>query len=424
MTTAIGSFDDVGNSMAIQSDGKIVVAGYSSIGGYDNFALIRYNPNGSLDTSFNGTGKVTTAIGSVHDRGNSVAIQSDGKIVVAGYSQNSNYDFAVVRYNPNGSLDTTFNGTGKVTTAFGTSNDVGNSVAVQSDGKIVVAGQTIIGSNDDFALVRYNSNGSLDTNFNGAGKVTTAIGSFGDRAHSMAMLSDGKIVVAGESYMGGSAYDFALARYNSNGSLDTSFNGTGKVTTAFGSSDDIGNSVAVQSDGKLVVAGYALTGGNFNFALARYEGGIDLDPDTDGDGIRDRFETGTGIYVSTEDTGTSPTNPDTDGDGLNDGQEVNTYHSNPNLADTDGDGFDDGFEVSTGFSPTSAASAPDALSSIRTAAEYRFNAALGISYRIEASTDLANWQTIETNIIGTGGVITRFYSIEGQPKRFFRSRRN
>ncbi len=146
--------------------------------------------------------------------------------------------------------------------------------------------------------------------------------------------------------------------------------------------------------------------------------------DSDGDGIPDQYETGTGVYVSPTNTGTSPTNPDTDGDGLTDGQEVNIYHSNPHLADTDGDDFSDGFEVATGFDPTSAASTPDAQSSIRIAAEYRFNAANGISYRIETSTDLTNWSTIEANIIGTGGTITRFYSIEGQPRRYFRSRRN
>ncbi len=151
---------------------------------------------------------------------------------------------------------------------------------------------------------------------------------------------------------------------------------------------------------------------------------VTVNIDADGDGILDKYETGTGVYVSPTNTGTSPTNPDTDGDGLTDGQEVNTYHSNPNVRDTDGDGFDDGFEVTTGFNPTSAASTPDSLSSIRTAAEYRFNAALGISYRIEASTDLATWTTIEPNIIGAGGVVSRFYSIEGQARRYFRSRRN
>jgi len=146
--------------------------------------------------------------------------------------------------------------------------------------------------------------------------------------------------------------------------------------------------------------------------------------DTDGDGILDWAETGTGIYVSPENTGTSWTNFDSDGDGLSDGQEVKTYLSNPNVRDTDGDGYGDGFEVSTGFDPNSAASTPDVVSSIRTAVEYRFNAANGISYRIEASTDLVGWGTVETNIVGAGGVITRFYSIEGQTRRYFRSRRN
>ena len=113
-----------------------------------------------------------------------------------------------------------------------------------------------------------------------------------------------------------------------------------------------------------------------------------------------------------------------DADGLSDRVEVEVYHSNPALKDTDGDGFDDLFEVNTGFDPTLATSTPDALSSIRTAVEFRFNAAAGVSYRIEASTDLNQWDIIEPAIIGESAVVTRFYSTENQPKRYFRVRRN
>jgi hypothetical protein len=138
--------------------------------------------------------------------------------------------------------------------------------------------------------------------------------------------------------------------------------------------------------------------------------------DTDGDGLLD------GAEVNAH--GSSPLKTDTDEDGLNDREEVVTYHSNPAVKDTDGDGFDDFFEVNTGFDPALASSTPDALSSIRTAVEFRFNAANGISYRIEASTDLNEWTIIEPVVIGQGGVVTRFYSIENQPKRYFRVRRN
>src|ERR1051325_5285566 len=208
-----------------------------------------------LDTSFNGTGIVTTPIGSGHDFGNSAAIQGDGKIIVAGQTWNgSNYDFAVVRYNGDGTLDTSFNGTGMVTTAFGSGTDIGSSVAVQEDGKIVVAGYSLIGTSSDFAVARYNPDGSLDTSFNGTGKVTTDIGGGFDVGHSVAMQGDGKVVVAGWSFAGFS-YDFALVRYNSDGSLDTSFNGTGKATTDIGGSADEGFSVVIQEDGKIVAAG-------------------------------------------------------------------------------------------------------------------------------------------------------------------------
>ena len=169
---------------------------------------------------------------------------------------------------------------------------------------------------------------------------------------------------------------------------------------------------------------------------------VGLDPlaaDTDGDGLSDDAESNTHQ--------TNPVLDDSDGDGLTDGAEINTHSSNPKLADTDGDGlsdfaevvthgtnptakdsdadgFDDLFEINTGFNPTQAGSTPDALSTIRTAVEFRFNAGNGASYRIEGSTDLQSWETVETDIIGTGGVVTRFYSIENQPKRYFRVKRN
>jgi uncharacterized delta-60 repeat protein len=284
VTTAIGSGTEQAFSVAIQSDGKIVAAGYSNNGSNDDFALVRYNTDGSLDTSFDGDGKVITAIGGAADYAVSVAIQSDGKIVAAGYSNNgSNFDFALVRYNTNGTLDTSFDSDGKVTTAISGSNDIAHSVAIQTDGKIVVAGESGNGSNANFALVRYNTNGTLDTNFDSDGKVTTAIGSSGDIARSLAIQSDGKIAVAGSSF-NGSNEDFALVRYNTDGTLDTSFDSDGKVTTDIGSDNDFAYSVALQSDGKIVVAGHSDNGSNEDFALVRYNTDGTLDTSFDSDG--------------------------------------------------------------------------------------------------------------------------------------------
>jgi hypothetical protein len=151
-------------------------------------------------------------------------------------------------------------------------------------------------------------------------------------------------------------------------------------------------------------------------------------PDTDADGYKDGVETKTGTWVSASNTGTDPLNPDTDGDGLKDGVETNTgvfvnatnTGTNPLKADTDADGFSDGVEVQQGFNPTSAASTPESDMSIRTAIEFRFNAASGQRYRIEGSADLQSWATVEDNIIGAGVRVTRFYSTENTPIRFYR----
>ncbi len=290
LTTAIGSGTDQANSVAIQQDGKIVAAGYSRIGLTDDIALVRYNADGSLDTTFDGDGKVTTSIGSSTDRANAAAIQPDGKIVAAGYSRiGSTDDFALARYNTDGSLDTTFDGDGKVTTDIGTSTDWAFSVAIQPDGKIAAAGNSFNGSIDDFALVRYNADGSLDTTFGGDGKVTTTIGSSTDRAYAVAIQPDGRIVAAGYDLE-----DFAIARYNPDGSLDATFDGDGKLTTNFGSGNNFGTSTAVQPDGKIVVAGYS-NGATIDFVLARYNADGSLDTTFDGDG-----KVTTAIGISTD----------------------------------------------------------------------------------------------------------------------------
>jgi uncharacterized delta-60 repeat protein len=262
-------------SVAIQSDGRIVAAGATLSGGFDQFALTRYNSNGSLDTSFGSGGIVTTSFGAMDADVNSVAVQSDGKIVVAGFS---NAAWALARYNSNGSLDTSFGSGGKVTTSFGGYLDAANSVVEQSDGRIVVAGYTqdLSFENGRFALARYNSNGSLDTSFGSGGKVTTSFGSGTDNlAAGVVLQSDGRIVAAGSSRT--TAQRFALARYNTNGSLDTSFGSGGLVTTAFAGQDAGASGVAVAPDGRIIAAGSADNGNNSRFALARYNsnGGLD-----------------------------------------------------------------------------------------------------------------------------------------------------
>ena len=269
VVTPVGNSTDRAYSIAIQPDGKIVAAGYSSRGSNDDFALVRYNTDGTLDTSFGTSGKVITPVGNSTDVVTSVAIQPDGKIVAAGYSSSSStYDFALVRYNTDGTLDTSFGTGGKVVTPVGNSNDEAFSVAMQADGKIVAAGYSYSSSNDDFALVRYNTDGTLDTSFGGTGKVVTPVGNSDDEALSVAIQADGKIVAAGYSI--GSTYDFALVRYNTDGTLDTSFGTSGKVITPVGNSDDGEYSIAIQPDGKIVAAGYSYNSSTYDFALVRY----------------------------------------------------------------------------------------------------------------------------------------------------------
>jgi uncharacterized delta-60 repeat protein len=281
-TTDFGA-QDFGNAVVIQPDGKIVVAGSTSLGG--NFAITRYNTNGNLDLTFDTDGKQSTSLGGGTDESNAIALQSDGKIVIAGQSTNAgSFDFGVVRYNSNGSLDNSFSSDGMVVTPIQTDDDFPYAVRIQPDGKIVVAGFGIVGASNDFAVVRYNSDGGLDSTFDMDGKQTTDLGFGGDdRAYACVIQPDGKILVAGYA-TGPSSKDFAVVRYNSNGSLDASFDTDGKVLTDLGSFHDIPYAMALQTDGKIVIGGGSSDGTYDDFAVVRYniDGSLDLSFDGDG----------------------------------------------------------------------------------------------------------------------------------------------
>ncbi len=274
--------------IVIQSDQKIVVGGsvVNNSTGQD-FALVRYNPNGSLDSTFGTAGFVTTNVSFGFDSSQAAVIQSTGKLVVAGFTdvfdvptQTSSIQFLFVRYKTNGAVDTSFgsDGTGTIITAFSEGQSVLTGLALAPDDSVIGAGSLQgIGQDpnfiDRFALAKLSANGTLDSTFGDGGKVTTAFGP-DTQADAVAVLlqPDGKIVLGGGSRAGDAPSDFALARYNSDGTLDDSFGQNGLVTTAISTGFDSANSLALQTDGKLIAAGNG--GVNLNFAVARYETGL------------------------------------------------------------------------------------------------------------------------------------------------------
>ena len=218
---------------------------------------------GDLDTSFSGDGKVITNI-SGSSGATAAAIQTDGRILVAGTAAD---DFAVVRYNANGSLDASFGGDGIVATDFGGS-DGATGIAIQADGGIVVAGV----SGASVAIARYDADGTLDPTFDGDGRLTMNFGSGGGGANALA-LQDDRIVVVGSLSDAGNNRAFAVARLDPDGALDTSFGlaGTGIVTKDFGAGDDAAAAVAIQADGSIVVAGNVIAGtSNRCFGVERF----------------------------------------------------------------------------------------------------------------------------------------------------------
>lgn len=264
------------NLLYIKNDGKIVAAGASNV---SSLALAHYNTDGSMDTSFYGVGK-TTKMFKTFQQGStnytSTAIQSDGKMIAAGKTYNgSNYDFAVVRYNTNGSLDSTFSNDGVQTADFGFFIDGATSVAIQKDGKIVAGGYTSDQNGGHFAMVRYNIDGSADSSFGVYGMQQNLI-ELG-RANALVIQSDGKILLAGYLW-NGSNNDIGIMRYNSNGQPDSTFGVFGILKNDFGSTEDKAAAMVLQADGKIVVTGVSNDYLNNKFILIRYNTDGSPDP--------------------------------------------------------------------------------------------------------------------------------------------------
>lgn len=286
---------DQANAVVVQSNGQIIAAGssFSSSKTVEDFIVARYNANGALDKRFGKNGKITTDFFRNVDVINALAIQPDGKIVVAGFAQLAGTGgtprvVAVARYRSDGQPDTTFGNGGSVTTSFGGNFAAASAVMVQPDGKIVVAGTVDFNpdlptSGLDFALARYNANGTLDGTFGKGGKVVFDFFGDFDQANAAVLQPDGKIIVVGSASYDAFNQDigFALARFNTDGSVDLGFGTGGKQISDFFGAGAIANGIVLQADGKFVVAGSASDSATrpnaTDIAVARYnvDGSLD-----------------------------------------------------------------------------------------------------------------------------------------------------
>jgi uncharacterized delta-60 repeat protein len=269
------SLNDIVNALVLQPDGKIILAGSVLDNQFSkDFALVRYNADGTLDTGFGVSGKVITDFAHNSDEISALVLDTNGLILAAGFAGNTSTsrDFAVVRYHTDGSLDSTFGVGGKATTDFTNSTDEARGLALQPDGRIVVAGSAFNGTTlADFALARFNPDGTLDLGFGRGGKVRTDFSRNLDAPEAVVILDDGHIIVAGRSFKSGTGSDFALAGYAANGTLDTNFGTGGKLTTDFFGQTDQAFDMVLDSTGNAVVAGSATAvNANPDFAIARY----------------------------------------------------------------------------------------------------------------------------------------------------------
>jgi uncharacterized delta-60 repeat protein len=268
VTDASGRYDEA-HAIALEPDGQIVVAGGAGTGSGRDFVVARYNPDGTLDRSFGDAGTVVTDVSGASDLALAVAVQPDGRIVVAGEAGG---DFGVVRYTAGGSLDSQFGSGGKARTDFD-GDDRANALAVQRDGRIVAAGTA---GGIDFALARYRGDGALDTTFGAEGRVVTDFSGGTDAAFAIGLVPDGTIVAAGVAGTFPTGR-FAVARYDARGALDAGFGGDGRLAVGFGRHCRA-QVLAIQPSEKIVVGGFVDNGSSRDAALIRLDrdGGTDV----------------------------------------------------------------------------------------------------------------------------------------------------
>jgi uncharacterized delta-60 repeat protein len=272
--TSFNNLSSESHALALQPDGRILAAGFAGTG----FGLTRYLSDGIIDSTFGLYGQLTTTFTGMNAVANGVAVRPDGRILLAGVqSDNSGQSLALARYNIYGALDLAFGTNGTVTSHIGGSKDGIRAMALQPDGNIVTSGYTLSPTTQqfDFGLTRYKPNGTVDNSGNSGGKLSTPIGQGDSYSYSVNLQPDGNILQAGYAF-NGTNYDFALARYHPDLSLDHSFGTGGKVVAPIGSSQDYAYASVLQPDGNIVLAGKAVTDGSAKFALARFVGGGDV----------------------------------------------------------------------------------------------------------------------------------------------------
>jgi uncharacterized delta-60 repeat protein len=240
--------------------------------------VLRYNTDGTLDNTFGTGGLAIANVGAASSYVQSIALQDDGKIVAAGmgFNENSNYGFAVARFNSDGSLDNDFDANGTKLFNVGWGNDFATAVAIQNDNQILLGGHTWITNipllQYDFAVARLNHDGTIDNSFGESGVTITNLIYGGNYVTDMALQSDGKIILNGNT-SSESEENLGIVRYTADGILDTSFGTNGITLTNVAGNSDYSEAVAIQADGKIVTAGTTYdTGNSSQFLIVRYGG--------------------------------------------------------------------------------------------------------------------------------------------------------